>query len=116
MNPYEEAKMKTTFKPIRNTGAVLGSQDMNCLGYTTFNTPQSDSLIPCFIAKKSMQVTKYYLSIESNQKIRILTANENLDSEKTTISLTKTHARQLPKILKTEIAASQKDKNAKQVR
>ena len=97
MSTYEEAK--DTGKP-----EVLGSQNINCLGYSTFRMTQSKTLFPCFIAKKSLQVTKYFLSIESNQKVRVLSST-NLDSEQMTISLAKLHARQLPKVLKTDSVA-----------
>lgn len=95
MSSYKENK------DIIGMSTVLASKDTNCLGDTTFRITQNDNLFPCFIAKKSLQVTKYFLSIESNQKLRILSST-NLDSEKMTISLAKTHVRQLPKVLKTD--------------
>ena len=94
MSSYEE------YKEI-GMPTVLASQDINCLSDTSFRVTQSDNLFPCFIAKKSLQVTKYFLSIELNQKVRILLSSTNTDSEKMTISLAKTHARQLPKVIKT---------------
>lgn len=97
---YEEAKdIVVSDKPTE----VLGSQDINCLGYTTFRMTPNDNLFPCFIMKKSLQIIKYFISIESTQKVRILSST-NLDTEKMTISLAKTHARQLPKVLKSDSA------------
>ena len=95
MSSYEEAKEV-------GKHSVLASQEINCLDHNNLRMTQDDNLFLCFIAKKSLQVAKYFLSIESDQKLRILSST-NLDCKKMTISLTNTHARQLPKVLKTDI-------------